>query len=284
MSALSSGAGDPCGRRVPVPQWLRFLRRIHGSILLPTLDFLLPADCFACGEPLGANQHLGACSVCWAGLAPLKPPVCRACGLPLPAGTDLLGPAGGRCAACVLHPGSVDAVQAAVAYDGLARRFLLRAKSGGRREILGVLGLHLGRSLELSRFSLGCTIVVPVPSHPWTLLRRGFNPALELARPLARLLALPLRPRLLARRITRGTASKGLRLRDRRGAVSSSFLARPMPARGRVLLIDDVVTTGATVEACAEALRARGAVEVRVAAWARTLRRDGDMKGGRRIL
>ena len=121
---------------VSVPAWLRVARWLHRTACHPALSILLPGGCFVCGRRLGPCHHLGACPDCWAELSVLRPPLCRSCGLPLPAATDLLGPARGRCAACLLAPPIFDGVRAAVAYGGVARRFLLAAKFGGRQEVL----------------------------------------------------------------------------------------------------------------------------------------------------
>lgn len=255
--------------RTPWP--LGLARRLHRELFYPLLAFALPSVCFACRARLGPLQRLGACGNCWADLRILEPPLCPGCGLPGARGTDLLGPARGRCAACVLDPPAADAVRAAVAYDAAARAFLLRAKLGHRAELLRPLGLQLARVLECTSYAARSTSIVPVPSHPWMNLRRGFVPALVLARVVARRLDLPIRPRVLARSVRGRTSVKRLRAPGRRAHASRAFRVRGAVAGERLLLIDDVMTTGATVEACARALKQAGAHEVRVAAWARRL-------------
>jgi predicted amidophosphoribosyltransferase len=261
------------GSRAPA-LWRGAARELHRAVGHPILSLLLPGVCFACGKPLGLRHRLGACPDCWAELAPLRPPLCPSCGLPAPAATDVLGPAGARCAACVLAPPAFDAVRPAVAYHGTARRFLLAAKFGGRREVLRALGSQLAEVLAVCGLARGCHAVVPVPAHPWSRLRRGHNAALEIALPVGASLGLSVSGRLLARGFTRGLAAKRLGRRRRREAVARAFRASPRARGLRVLLVDDVMTSGATAEACARALTDRGAEEVRVAVWARTLRTD----------
>lgn len=250
---------------------MRCARRLHRALGYPLLAFALPTLCFGCDRTLGRLQFLGACPECWCGFAQLRPPLCRGCGLPRPPQTDLLGPARGRCASCVIHPPPVEGVRGAVIYDGRARRFLLRAKSGGRRELFGPLAVQLAQALEVSSWHGNCTLVVPAPSHPWMNLRRGFSPACELSRRVAARLGLPHAPRALRLRVASRLSSKRLRAGTRRATSQTAFLARRELRGARVLLVDDVMTSGATVEACARALLASGAASVRVAVWARTL-------------
>jgi predicted amidophosphoribosyltransferase len=161
-----------------------------------------------------------------------------------------------------------------VAYDELARAFLLRAKLGGHRELLEPLGLQLARAIELRGLARGCGAIVAVPSHPWVNLRRGFAPAAVLARIVGRHLGLPMLTRALARRLASGLTARRLGARKRRTRLAGVLRVRRRVAGERLLLVDDVMTTGATAEACALALKRAGAVEVRVATWARTLPRS----------
>jgi len=258
--------------------WKRRAKWLERRLGIPLLDFLLPTDCFACGERLLAGQRRGACCECWSALRPIVAPFCLACGDPLPAATDLLGPAAGRCPACVLRPGPLARTRAAVAYAGAARAFVLRAKAGLREELLRDLGARLGALLAAEGFADACDAVVPVPSHPWVRLRRGFDPAREVARGLRRHVDLPLRWRWLWRRLPRALAAKRLGRRGRDAAVRDAFRASPAVRGARVLLVDDVRTTGATLAACAKALAAAGAGEVRAAVFATTPRHGYDSR------
>ena len=253
------------------PAVVQWVRRAHRRVFYPTLAVLFPTDCFVCREPLGAVQHLGACASCWAGLQLLEPPICAGCGLPRPETTDLLGPAAGRCAVCILAPPSTDGVRAVVAYDRVARAILLRAKLGRRPELLERLGHQLAAATHALHLSAGCSMIVPLPSHPWMTLRRGFSPARILARHVARRMALPLHGRLLVKRVGSPMTVKRLGGRTRRDRAAETFRVRGSAAGARLLLVDDVMTTGASIEGAARALKQAGAREVRAVAWARTL-------------
>jgi predicted amidophosphoribosyltransferase len=160
-----------------------------------------------------------------------------------------------------------------VEYDSLARRFVLRAKFGRRRELYRVMGQHVGALVAASSGLPPPTAVVPVPSHPWIELRRGFNPALEIARGARAAVGAPLRPAWLRRRLAGIRSVKRLRASGRRRALQGAFVASRRTRGERILLVDDVLTTAATAEACARALRASGAKEVCLVVWARTPRR-----------
>ena len=246
------------------------MRSVGRRRLAEVLDVLLPTDCFGCGRALDTLQLHGACLACWSSLATIRAPWCPTCGAPRPVGTDLLGPARGRCADCLLRTPILAGVRAAVEYDALARRFVLRAKFGGRRELYVAMGRHLGLLLEPRAAATDWTAIVPVPSHPWTELRRGFNPALEIARSASRVIGLRVRAGWLRRRLGRPGAVKRLAPAHRRRALEDVFVASRRVVGQRLLMIDDVYTTGATAEACATALRSAGAETVSLGVWART--------------
>ena len=242
------------------------LRRIH-----PLLSFALPSSCPGCDEPLDALQLHGICSRCWAGFRAIRAGACRRCALDTTAPTDLSRCEPGLCVHCSGRSSPIEATIAAVVYDRRARSALLRAKLGRRPEILGQLARQVHAAVRCSGRGRDCSFVVAVPSHPLANLRRGFAPGTELARTLATHLDLPWVPALRRRFLPIGSA-KRLGARDRLRLAKTSIRARfPLPAAS-ILLVDDVMTTGATSEACAAALRRAGANAVVVAVWARAPR------------
>jgi predicted amidophosphoribosyltransferase len=148
---------------------------------------------------------------------------------------------------------------------------MLRIKFGRRMELLRPLAFQLACSIRAAGMEQGCSFVSAVPSNPLTDLRRGFSPSRELARLLAGELGLESRGALLSRRFFRGGALKRLSAAGRRKGAQSAFRLHGRLEGATVLLVDDIMTTGASVEACARLLQAAGAGEVRAAIWARTL-------------
>jgi ComF family protein len=212
-------------------------------------ETLLPADCLVCGDWLPWRQSGGVCLPCWANL-PWSP------------------------GAHVPRRGPLDRVLWSADYGDLFRRLIHVYKF----ERFDPLGRPLGRAAarRLAGTAIGGRgdlVVVPVPLHWTRRWRRGFNPAGHLAAGIAEELALPLAPHALVRP-RRGRRQVGLGRRERRKALAGVFAASPRAAKAirgrRVLLVDDVVTTGATLEACAAALRAAGARGVIGLAIART--------------
>lgn len=203
----------------------------------------------------------------------MLPPLCPGCGLAVPEIADRSGPAGGRCGACILRPLGFDGARAAVEYAGTGRRLLLKAKFGGRHELFEAMGIRLSRCLEAAGFDLRRAVVVPVPSDLLTHARRGFNPAASLARPIARTLGLPFRPGYLRRRIVRPSRTARDAAGMRHLELCDAFRASARLPRGAsLILVDDVLTTGATARACLNSLKAAGAGRVVLAVWARTSR------------
>ncbi len=224
--------------------------------LLRPLDVLVPPVCAGCGLPGEA-----VCEECRTLLVPL-PPICARCGHPWPISVA-------RCAEC---PASLDVARQATGYHGPAAAVVPALKDGRRRTLAGDLA-----DLMVARIPpppAGIPLV-PVPIAAERLLTRGFNQAELLARALATRWGREVA--LLLRRIDDSTAQRGATAAQREEQVRGAFRLRPgtgpPPA---VCLVDDVVTTGATLTACARVLRRAGARRVGAVAFARTVRAPRD--------
>jgi ComF family protein len=176
----------------------------------------------------------------------------------------------GRCALCRLGASRFDEAWCFGAYDGTLRELIHLFKYDRIRTLAGPLGARLAAAVPMERCF---DVVVPTPLHWLRRWRRGFNQSDLLARELARRLRIPVRAALRRRRVTRAQA--GLTYARRRANVSGAFtVRRPEWVAGkRVLLVDDVMTTGATANACAAALKQAGAARVTFVAVARVDRR-----------
>ncbi len=228
---------------------------------------LLPPRCLVCGEPGSGGRDL--CEACQRAL-PWNRCACMHCGLPLFAPEASPGATEGGtapeplvCGRCLRRPPPLERVHAAFRYgfpvDRLLPRFKFHRDLAAGRE----LAHALRRSLEEAAGRERPDALVPVPLHPARLRERGYNQALELARPLARAFAIPLAPEALER--VRDTAPQsGLGALARRRNPRGAFEAGAAPP-AHVVLVDDVMTTGATLSECAKVLRRAGAR--RVDAW-----------------
>jgi ComF family protein len=230
---------------------------------------LLAPVCAACRAPLETPTRGVVCADCWRAIAPLTPPLCDACGDALPS-WRLLDAGERRCARCRRLRTAITRTRAVGAYDGALRAIIHALKYDGRRSLARRLGVMMRtQGTDVLR---GADVVVPVPLHRVRRLSRGFNQASDLARQLGV-------PVVHALSRTRNTGSQAdLPAARRHANVRGAFrLARP--ARGSVkgaciVLVDDVSTTGATLEACARTLRDGGAREVRALIAARAVSRS----------
>lgn len=228
------------------------------------LHLLLPAFCLGCGEALFSSAPLGLCSPCRGKLAPLGR-ACAACAGPLDAFEP---PPGYRCGACREQPPAFDRLLALWNY----RPPLDAVVQGLKFRRLDYLGRHLALALAdgLGDELDGFDGIVPVPLHWQRRLARGYNQAERIASPLARQLGLPLIPAL--RRTRRTPPQTSLGKADRLANLRQAFrVPRPGRVQGlRLLLVDDVATTGATLDMAAAALKRAGAAGVTAVVAART--------------
>ncbi len=220
----------------------------------------LPASCALCGRPLPVKaSRSGVCGTCWDGLVPVEDEACPRCG-------EETGERG-ECLSCRQDPPPWQLAASAGAYEGPLRDLILLFKNGRRDELASPLAELLQRRLDQLPWPPP-DAVVPVPAWWGRRLRRGFDHADLLARHLASLGSY--RRVAALRRCRRGTQAG--RTRTERLALPRGTFSARRAVRGHVLLVDDVLTTGATARACTRTLHAAGASTVSLLTVARTPR------------
>jgi ComF family protein len=226
-------------------------------------DVIVPPCCVVCRARIGAHHLL--CAACWQDVNFIRPPLCDVLGIPLPFDTGERTVSAGA----VAHPPAYDRARAVAHYSGTMRTLVHQLKYADRHDARTLFGRWLA---EAGRDLLpGADVIVPVPLSRLRLLLRHFNQAAVLARELSRQSGVRMDPLVLRR--TRSTASQvGMTRDQRRRNVAGAFAVPPQrraAIQGRnVLLVDDVITTGATAEACARTLKRAGAARVDVLALA----------------
>ncbi len=228
-----------------------------------------PVSCPGCGGRLRGLDSEKLCPTCTGSIQRSQEPWCLTCALPMRHGSLSTGPT--RCDSC-RGGRSFDQARAFGLFEGQLRELVTRLKYSGDRRLGYPLG-HLLHDAAHEHFTLqDYEAVVPVPLHRDRLAERGFNQAYLLAKPLAAAARIPIVHAL--DRIVGRTAQVGLQGDARRANVRDVFAAHPRRktqiARRNVLLVDDVITTAATVDECARVLLAAGTKRVDVAAVART--------------
>jgi ComF family protein len=240
-------------------------------LLLPLAAVLLPADCLVCRRPLPAQHDGGVCLPCWRSFRRLEGTCCRRCGEPVFAFEDPAPPRLFLCDECRHVRRAFDRCRSVGIYDGALRVAIHRVKFDGETALARSLGRWLARSLPGE--AAEADLVAPVPLHPRRVRERGFNQSEFLSAAVAAATVLPHRPRLLVK-TTPTRAQTGLGRRERRRNLRGTFsMGSGAAVMGkRILLVDDIYTTGCTVEECARVLRRAGARAIRVLTLARTVR------------
>jgi ComF family protein len=232
------------------------------------VDVVLPRLCFSCAAPLADKGLL--CADCWLRVAFISAPACALCGLPFDydQGPEAL------CGACIRRRPAYDRARAVFGYDQASKHLVLRFKHADRVEAASTFGRWLaGAGTD---FKGDDVVIAPVPLHWRRLLERRYNQAAMLAEALHRVWGCGrLQPDLLERRIWRGSQG-GLSATQRRRNVRNAFAVtarrRRLVEGRRVVLVDDVMASGATADAAARTLKRAGAGAVDVAVLARVLK------------
>ena len=246
--------------------YLAQLRGAVGSAFRFALDVALPPLCPSCREPLG--DGVGLCAACWSKLSMIEPPYCARLGIPFAydGGSGLLS------MEAIADPPAYDRARAAVRYDDIARVLVHAYKYGDRLDLAPLMGrwvARAGRELfpEADAF-------VPVPLHWRRLWARRFNQSATLAAEMSKITGVPVLHGAL-RRVRATPQQVGLSKSERADNVQGAFRvaadAKAEVAGRRLILVDDVLTSGATVDTCARALLRAGAAHVDVLVFARVV-------------
>lgn len=231
----------------------------------PIIDLVYPPRCPLCGGAIA--MQTGLCPACWASLAIPGDPSCRSCARPF--GDAVAN--GALCAPCMEKPPRHDGIAAATLYNDASRKLVLGLKHGNRLALADLMGgLMAARLPHVDKEWL----IVPVPLHRWRIWHRGYNQAAELARSIAKQRGARLVVDLLERRKATpslGGLGRSARERALSGAIGISARKRSIAKGARIVLVDDVLTSGATSDACVAALKRAGASEVLIACFARVL-------------
>lgn len=222
------------------------------------VDFILPPRCVNCGR--GGSL---LCVTCQNQLKWLEEPLCRCCGEPIANGK--------LCLRCQRHPLSLDQLRAAVLFTGTIPKVIHRFKYNGTFGLAEPLGQIMVQGWK--KWSKPIDAIMPIPLHTQRLQERGYNQSVLLARPLANCLNVTVDEKSLAR-IRQTKVQARLNAEERRKNVAQAFQVQANVQGLKILLIDDVCTTGATLDAAASALLAAGAEEVSAYCLARASSRE----------
>jgi len=236
----------------------------------PLVDLIYPPRCPLCGDAIGEQN--GLCLPCWSKLAIPAQPCCRTCQRPLGEdGPEDAGKSGMVCAYCLTNTPLHDGIAAGALYNDTARQLVLRYKHGGKIALAPMLARLINARLGALE---GDWLAIPVPLHRWRLWQRGFNQSALLAKNIGKLSgAKVLVDGLIRCKATPPLAGLGAaeRARSLAGAIIINPRHHDVVRDAQILLVDDVLTSGATTQTCIKALKKGGAAKVRIACFARVL-------------
>jgi ComF family protein len=220
------------------------------------LDFLFPQKCLGCG-----NEGELICRLCQNKLPRIHPPICPRCGKSQASGI--------LCSNCINLNGNMDAIRSPFKFEGIIREAIHQYKYQNLRSLTELFGLLLKD--YWMKDPLPVELIIPVPLHPRRYKQRGYNQSALLAYELGKIFHLPLLPSGLTRVKYILPQAQTKSVQERRNNLEHAFVSRDAAVAGKqIVLIDDVATSGATLEACAEALKIAGAKSV----WGLVLARE----------
>ena len=232
------------------------LEILFSSLKHRSLDFLFPPRCVGCGK-VGSLL----CRECHAALIYLQPPLCRRCSVPIPEGTI--------CRKCRSEAWDLDGVYSVFKYGGIIRQAIIQLKYHNIKALADPLSRFLAEYLR--KYSLSFDVIIPVPVHKRRLRERGYNQTSLLARRLGRMTRIPVMEGVLIRTRHTPSQAKSDSVELRRENIRNAFVCVRRDVSGkRILLIDDVCTSGATLNSCAASLKSAGAASV----WGLTLAKE----------
>jgi ComF family protein len=240
--------------------------RLLAESFAPVLDFIYPPRCPACGD--GVGEQGGLCSTCWSDLVIPSDPCCAACQRPF---GDHGPQAGAICAPCLADPPGHDGIAAGTLYTDTSRRLVLAFKHGRRIALAPLLAKLIAARLPAADSE---RVIVPVPLHRSRLWQRGYNQAALLGRQLQKMgHGTMCVDALMRTRPTPALGGLGKRARARtlQGAIALRSSRKARIEDTEVILVDDVLTSGATSTACVKALKRGGARSVQIACFSRVL-------------
>lgn len=254
--------------KIPLREMVGRLRHSLQGVADCAAALVLPAHCPLCQGVMTVASRLPVCPTCLERFPRFASPLCARCGYPFPTST-----AAALCHRCRRHPLACDGLRCYGPYQEPAVGMIQLLKHRPITPLARWFAARLADLVVEEPLLAATDAIVPVPLDRRRLRQRGFNQAELIARCLARRLRIPMRPELLVRVVPRPEKLL-LTARQRRESVRGAFLVPPGQRvdRMRILLIDDVVTTGATLDACARALKAAGAERVTALCVARSLR------------
>ena len=259
---MPGGLSEEIEPVAPVPR-SRSIAAGLGRLARATVDLIVPPLCLNCRTPLGSHDAI--CAACWRQIRFIRAPLCDRLGIPLPYDTG--GPS--VSAAALADPPDWDRARAVALFGPVTRDLIHAFKYADRHDARRLFGRWL--AVAGADLFTDADMLVPVPLHRWRLIGRKFNQAQLLAGEVARLVPVPVDPFVISR--VKATPSQvGLSEAERRGNLSGAFQvavgAKPRVEGARIVLIDDVITTGSTAAACARVLRRAGAERIDVLALA----------------